>query len=103
MTAGDGDDADVRWALRLYIAGATPKSTRALANLRRICDQHLADRYEIAVVDLVQNPHLASADQIVAIPTVVRLQPLPVRRVVGDLSDIGKVLVGLDIRPSDGG
>ena len=95
------DEAGDQWKLRLYIAGATPKSARALVNLRLICDRHLAGRYAITVVDLVQNPHLASADQIVAIPTVVRCCPVPVRRVVGDLSDTDKVLSGLDIRPAD--
>jgi len=100
MTADGTGGVDDRWRLRLYIAGATPKSARALANLRRICDQHLADGYEITVVDLVQNPQLASTDQIVAIPTAVRCHPTPVRKVVGDLSDTAKVLSGLDIRPS---
>lgn len=103
MTVDGAGRADGPWTLRLYIAGATSKSARAMANLRRICDQHLAGRYEITVVDLVENPHLASADQIVAIPTVVRCRPLPVRKIVGDLSDMDKVLSGLDIQPADGG
>lgn len=102
MSAGEtGPGPDGAWMLRLYIAGATPKSARALANLRRICDRHLAGRYEITVVDLVQAPHLASADQIVAIPTLVRCRPEPVRKIIGDLSDTDKVLIGLEIRSPD--
>lgn len=97
MTTG-GAETDGTWKLRLYVAGATPKSVAALANLRRICDQHLTGRYEIAVIDLMQHPHLAGTDQIIAIPTAVRCQPEPVRKVVGDLSDTEKVLTGLDIR-----
>jgi circadian clock protein KaiB len=83
--------------LRLYVAGQSPKSLRALANLQTLCDEHLAGRFEIEVVDLVQHPERAQADDIVAIPTLVRRSPSPVRRVIGDLSDTVRVLAGLEI------
>jgi circadian clock protein KaiB len=88
-----------RWQLRLYVAGNTPKSVAALKNLRRYCEQHLCDKYEIEVIDLLVNPQLAAGDQILAIPTLVRKVPVPVRKIIGDLSNEEKVLVGLDIRP----
>ncbi len=88
-----------RWQLRLYIAGNTPKSSTALINLKRYCELHLAGRYELEVVDLLMNPQLAAGDQILAIPTLVRKVPVPVRKIIGDLSNEEKVLVGLDIRP----
>ena len=84
--------------LRLYIAGQTPKSIKAFANLKRICEEHLAGRYQIEVVDLIQNPQLARGDQILAVPTLVRRLPEPVRKIIGDLSNSERVLVGLDIR-----
>ena len=87
--------------LRLYVAGQTAKSLKALANLRRFCEEHLAGRYDIEVVDLLQNPRLAAGDQILAIPTLVRRLPEPLKRIIGDLSDADKMLVGLDIRPRD--
>lgn len=87
------------WELRLYVAGQTPKSLTALANLKRICEENLAGRYKIDVIDLVQNPQLARGDQILAIPTLVRRLPEPLRRIIGDLSNSEKVLVGLDVRP----
>lgn len=90
------------WRLRLYVAGNTPKSTAALGNLRRICEEHLAGKYEIEVVDLVQHPQLARGDQILAVPTLVRKLPPPLRRVIGDLSDTERVLVGLDVRDASG-
>ena len=86
-----------RWNLRLYTAGQSPKSLAALANLKRVCDQHLAGRYSIEVVDLMKNPRLAKDDQIVAIPTLVRKLPEPLRRIVGDLSDTERTLVGLQL------
>jgi circadian clock protein KaiB len=89
------------WELRLYVAGQTPKSLTALANLKRLCEQNLAGRYKIEVIDLVQNPQLARSDQILAIPTLVRRLPEPFRRIIGDLSNSEKVLVGLDVRPQD--
>lgn len=90
--------ADERWTLRLYVAGQTPKSVAAFDNLKRICEERLSGRYEIEVVDLLRNPRLAQDDQILAIPTVVRRLPPPVRRIIGDLSDTERVLVGLDLR-----
>ncbi|MGH7116203.1 MAG: circadian clock KaiB family protein [Stellaceae bacterium] len=94
-------DSD-RYLLRLYVAGQTAKSLAAIANLRRVCEDHLAGRYDIEVIDLVQNPKLAVVDQILAIPTLVRGLPGPVKRLIGSLSDTEKVLVGLDIRPKAG-
>jgi len=86
------------WELRLYTAGQTPKSLTALANLRRICEEHLEGKYKIEVVDLMANPRLAKDHQIVAIPTLVRKLPEPLRRVIGDLSDTERALVGLELR-----
>ena len=88
-----------RWQLRLYVAGQTPKSIAALANLKRLCETHLAGRYEIEVIDLLKNPRLAAGDQILAIPTLVRKLPTPVKKIIGDLSNEVRVLVGLDLRP----
>jgi circadian clock protein KaiB len=87
------------WTLRLYVAGQTPKSIVAFANLKRICEEHLAGRYQIEVVDLIEQPQLARGDQILAIPTLVRRLPEPMRKIIGDLSDTERVLVGLDLRP----
>ena len=86
------------WQLRLYVAGNTPRSVAALANLRRYCEQYLLGRYEIEIIDLLIQPQLAAGDQILAIPTLVRKVPVPVRKIIGDLSNEEKVLVGLDIR-----
>jgi circadian clock protein KaiB len=99
---GDGasqDGKDGKWDLRLYVAGQTPKSLLAFANLKRICNEHLAGLYQIEVVDLRSNPQLAKGDQILALPTLVRRLPHPVRKIVGDLSNTERVLVGLDLRP----
>lgn len=87
------------WELRLYVAGQTAKSVTAFANLKRICEEHLAEKYRIEVVDLLINPQLAAGDQIVAIPTLVRTLPEPIRKIIGDLSDTERVLVGLQLRP----
>ncbi|HEX5767696.1 MAG TPA: circadian clock KaiB family protein [Burkholderiales bacterium] len=87
-----------KWNLRLYTAGQSPKSLAALANLKRVCEEHLAGRYSIEVVDLMKNPRLAKDDQIVAIPTLVRKLPEPLRRIVGDLSDTERTLVGLQLK-----
>lgn len=87
------------WELRLYVAGQTPKSIVALANLQKICAEHLRDEYHIEVVDLVRNPQLARQDQILAIPTLVRSLPTPIKKIIGDLSNTEKVLLGLDVRP----
>ena len=89
------------WQLRLYVAGQTPRSVTAFANLKKICENHLKDRYRIEVIDLVEQPHLSRGDQILAIPTLVRKLPPPVRKIIGDLSDTERVLVGLDLRPDD--
>lgn len=89
----------VVWELRLYVAGQTPNSIRAFANLKHICEEHLEGRYEIQVIDLLENPQLARGDQILAIPTLVRKLPPPVRKIIGDLSNTERVLVGLDLRP----
>ncbi|MDB6173769.1 MAG: circadian clock protein KaiB [Chthoniobacteraceae bacterium] len=87
------------WDLRLYVAGPTLKSLAALRNLEQICEQHLAGHYQIKVIDLMKNPHLAQGDQIVAVPTLVRKTPSPVRRIIGNLADIGRVLESLDLQP----
>ncbi len=86
------------WNLRLYVAGQTPKSLAAFANLKKLCEEHLAGRYSIEVVDLIENPRLAQGDQILAIPTLVRKLPEPIRKIIGDLSNTERVLVGLDLR-----
>jgi circadian clock protein KaiB len=88
------------WNLRLYVAGQSPKSVVAFANLKRLCEKHLAGRYQIEVLDLIKNPQLAQGDQIVAIPTLVRKLPEPLKKIIGDLSDIERTLVGLDLFPS---
>jgi len=88
------------WELRLYVAGQTPRSITAFSNLKKICEEHLAGRYRIEVVDLLEHPQLAAGDQIVAIPTLVRKLPAPLRKIVGDLRDQERALVGLDLRPA---
>ena len=98
--ANSGNDNDEIWDLRLYTAGQTPRSVAAFANLKRICDEYLPGRYNIEVVDLVKHPQLAAGDQIVAIPTLVRKLPQPLRKVVGDLRNTDSALVGLQLRPS---
>jgi len=92
-------EANERYELRLYVAGQTPRSVAAFSNLRRICEEHLHGRYSIEVIDLLENPQLARGDQILAIPTLVRKLPEPVRKIIGDLSNEERVLVGLDLRP----
>src|SRR6476620_274113 len=92
-------DTTEKWELRLYVAGHTPKSITALNNLKKYCETHLKDKYTIEVIDLIANPQLAEGDQIFAIPTLVRKVPEPIRKIIGDLSNEEKVLVGLDIRP----
>ena len=87
------------WQLRLYVAGQTQKSVAALDNLKRLCESHLAGRYEIEVIDLLVNPTLAAGDQILAVPTLVRKFPEPIRKIIGDLSNEERVLVGLDVKP----
>ena len=94
---------DGKWNLRLYVAGQSPKSLRAFENLKKICEAHLAGRYTIEVVDLLQHPQLAAGDQIVALPTLVRKLPEPLRKIVGDLSNTERALVGLQLRPAKSG
>jgi circadian clock protein KaiB len=96
--AGEPIDKN-RWLLRLYVAGQTPRSIKALDNLKKICEENVADCYEIEVVDLLKDPKLAAGDQILALPTLVRKLPPPVKKIIGDLSDKERVLVGLDMRP----
>ena len=86
-----------KWELRLYVAGQTPKSVAAFANLKKICEEHLAGEYAIEVIDLMERPELARAEQIVAIPTLVRKLPEPIRKIIGDLSDVERTLVGLQL------
>ena len=100
--AGDVPEVKVvNYVLRLYVAGQTPKSMAAFANLKKICEEHLAGRYKIQVVDLLENPQLARGDQILAIPTLVRKLPEPMRKIIGDLSNTQRVLIGLDLLPRE--
>jgi len=105
--AGTGDecvdetgsaDSPTFWRLRLYVAGQTPKSLTAFANLKKICEEHLQGRYSIEVIDLLVNPQLAEGEQIIAVPTLIRKLPEPMKRIIGDLSNTEKVLVGLELR-----
>lgn len=98
-TPGIADVDAERWYLRLYVAGQTPKSLVALMNLKRYCEEKLEGRYEIEVVDLIEHPELAESDQIVALPTLVRRLPPPIKKIIGDLSNRYKILVGLDLKP----
>src|ERR1700681_235081 len=95
----NGGATNATLELRLYVAGRTPKSLIALRNLKKICEEHLQGRYRLHVIDLVKTPQLAQDDQILAIPTLVRNLPQPIRKIIGDLSDTQRVLVGLDVRP----
>ena len=111
MTSGDATpgpavadpEGPEPFQLRLYVAGQTPKCIRAIENLQGVCEEHLAGRYTIEVVDLLEHPQLARGDQIIAVPTLVRTLPEPIRRIIGDLSDTEKVLVGLQLRPQPPG
>src|SRR5512144_1958736 len=94
-----GESASEVWDLKLYVAGQSPKSLTAFANLKKICEEHLKGKFRIEVVDLLKNPQLAKGDQILAIPTLVRKLPEPMRKIIGDLSNTERVLVGLDLRP----
>jgi circadian clock protein KaiB len=98
VTLQKTENSQQRWWLRLYVAGQTPRSLAAFQNLKRICEEHLKGMYEIEVVDLLKNPQLAKGDQIVAIPTLVRNLPPPVKKIIGDLSNFDRVLVGLDVK-----
>lgn len=86
------------WLLRLYVAGQTPKSITAFSNLKKICEEHLKDQYQIKVIDLLENPQLAKQDQIIALPTLVRQLPPPLKKIIGDLSNTEKILVGLNLQ-----
>lgn len=94
-----GDPDQTVFELRLYVAGQSPKSVRAIENLRMVCEQHLAGRFTVEVIDLLEHPKLARGDEIIAVPTLVRKLPEPVRKIIGDLSDTDRVLVGLQLRP----
>lgn len=98
--AASGKKKPQVWNLRLYVAGHTPKSIMAFDNLKKICEEHLAGKYTIEIIDLVKNPQLARGDQIVATPTLVRRLPQPLKKIIGDLSNTVRVLVGLDLRPN---
>lgn len=98
----DAEPDDKLWELRLYVAGQTPNALKAFANLKKICEEHLAGLYRIEVIDLLENPTLARGDQILAVPTLVRKLPEPVKKIIGDLSNTERVLVGLDLRPVSG-
>jgi len=88
-----------RYELRLYVAGITPRSARAIANIKQICEEHLKGHYDLQVIDLYQQPVLAKGDQIIAVPTLIKKLPMPLRRLIGDLSDRERVLIGLDLKP----
>jgi circadian clock protein KaiB len=90
----------ITWELRLYVAGNTPNSIAAFSNLKQICETHMGGRYRIEIVDLLRNPQLASGDQIIAIPTLVRRLPVPIKKIIGDLSNRERVLIGLDLKPA---
>lgn len=91
------------WILKLYVAGQSPKSIAAFKNLKKICDTHLKGKYKIKIIDLLVNPHLGKGDQILAIPTLIRQLPEPVKKIIGDLSNVDRVLIGLDIQPEKRG
>src|ERR687890_702226 len=97
----DGPSAEPRYVLRLYVTGSTSRSARAIENMRRICEEHLAGRYDLEVIDIYQRPEAAREFQLIAAPTLVRLLPEPLRKIIGDLSDRDKVLPGLDLLPLD--
>jgi len=99
MTGREDDAAENgKWELRLYVAGQTPKCVKAFANLKKLCEEHMPGQYRIEVIDLLENPQLAEGDQILAVPTLVRKLPEPVKKIIGDLSNTERVLVGLDLR-----
>jgi circadian clock protein KaiB len=91
----------VKYVLRLYVTGMTPKSTLAIANVQKICEKHLAGRYELEVIDIYQQPKLAKGEQIIATPTLIKKLPLPLRRLIGDMSDTERFLVGIDLKPKE--
>ena len=90
-----------KYVLRLYVTGMTPKSTQAIANVEKLCKEHLAGRYELKVIDIYQQPKLAKGEQIIAAPTLIKKLPLPLRRLIGDMSDMERVLIGIDLKPKN--
>jgi circadian clock protein KaiB len=94
-----GRSKDEKYVLRLYVTGITPKSTKAIANVKKICEEYLSGRYELEVIDIYQQPNLAKGEQIIAAPTLIKKLPLPLRKLIGDMSDTEKFLVGIDLRP----
>jgi circadian clock protein KaiB len=100
LTEARARRVEPRYVLRLYVTGTTPHSSRAIVNLRQICEQHLQGRYELEVIDITQHPTLAAEEQIVAAPTLIKTLPLPLRRFIGDLSQTDRILLGLDLRPA---
>ncbi|MGZ4969217.1 MAG: circadian clock KaiB family protein [Methylobacter sp.] len=101
MEAAVVENANANYVLRLYITGATPNSTRAIVNIRKICEEYLQGRYDLEIVDICQNPTLAEGEQIIATPTLIKKLPLPLRRFIGDLSQTERILLGLDLRKVD--
>ena len=97
--SGEATSRKPAWELRLYVAGSTARSVKAFANLKRICERHLKGEYQIEVIDVLENPQLAAGDQILALPTLVRKLPEPMKKIIGDLSKEERVLIGLDLRP----
>jgi circadian clock protein KaiB len=95
------DSGDKKYVLRLYVAGATPRSTEAIVNIKKICEEHLKGRYELEVIDIYQQPVLAKGEQIIAAPTLVKKLPLPLRKFIGSMYDVDRILVGLDLKPKD--
>jgi circadian clock protein KaiB len=95
------DSKDKKYVLRLYVAGATPRSTEAILNMKKICQEHLKGRYELEVIDIYQQPVLAKDEQIIAAPTLIKKLPLPLRRFIGSMHDVDRILVGLDLKPKD--
>ena len=95
------DSKDKKYVLRLYVAGATPKSTQSIVNIKKICEEHLKGRYELEVIDIYQQPNLAKGEQIIAAPTLVKKLPTPLRRFMGNMADAERILVGLDLKPKE--
>jgi circadian clock protein KaiB len=98
LRRAEDEQSTVRYVLRLYVVGTTPRSNRAIVNIRKICDEHLAGRYDLEVIDVLKNPALAAGEQIIATPTLVKKLPLPLRRFIGDMSESERILLGLDLR-----
>jgi circadian clock protein KaiB len=95
------DSQDKKYVLRLYVAGATPRSTEAIVNIKKVCEEHLKGRYQLEVIDIYQQPVLAKGEQIIAAPTLVKKLPLPLRKFIGSMADVDRILVGLDLKPKD--